>query len=368
VLGIAGALGLILSFAVAILREAVDRVFRTARQVETSLNANCLAVLPLLVDPKLAKRNVLPTSRPLIPKEMADGMAPLSPTAPVGARSEPQIQNIGLANISQAVQSELSRYASKKDRLNPLEKVAGKRSIIASRPFMRQVVEEPLSSFAEAFRSIKVAADISGSHVIGITSTVPGEGKSTISSNLGELIAHTGKRIILIDGDLRNPSLTRGLAPTAKVGLLEILSGQVTLDDALYTDEDTGLRFLPSVLNSRLAYSNEVLASESFKNFVDGLRKNYEYVIIDFSPIAPVVDVRAATQIVDSYIYVIQWGQTQVNHVQHQLSGFPQLRDRLLGFVLNKANVRVLQRYETYYGRYSYDNYYGGEHTAKVSG
>jgi succinoglycan biosynthesis transport protein ExoP len=123
---------------------------------------------------------------------------------------------------------------------------------------------------------------------------------------------------------------------------------------------------LPSVLNSRLAYTNEVLASDSFKNFVDGLRNDYEYVIIDFSPIAPVVDVRAAKQIVDSYIYVIEWGRTQVNHVQHQLSGFPQLRDRLLGFVLNKANVRVLQRYQTYYGNYNYDNYYG-EHKAKVS-
>ena len=369
VLGIACAIGLVLSFGVAVLREAVDRVFRTARQIETNLNAHCLAVLPLLVNAKSAKSKNSITSRLAIQREITGGMTPLSPlaVAPVGARSEPQIQDINLVKFSQATPSEPSRNASKKDHFHPLEKVAAKRPIVANRPFMRQVIEEPLSGFAEAFRSIKVAADISGSRVIGITSTVPGEGKSTISSNLAELMAHTGKRVIMVDADLRNPSLTRALAPNSKVGLLEVLNGQVALEDAVYVDEETGLRFLPSVLNSRLAYTNEVLASDSFKNFVDGLRKDYEYVIIDFSPIAPVVDVRAVKQIVDSYIYVIEWGRTQVNHVQHQLSGFPQLRDRLLGFVLNKANVRVLQRYETYYGNYNYDNYYGGEHTAKVS-
>lgn len=349
VLGIACAIGLILSFGIAVLREAVDRVFRTARQVETSLNANCLAVLPLLVHPKSAKGRTAVASRPVIPREIAGGMAPL-----------------GQAKFSQATQSELTRDASKKDHVNLQEEVTAKRPIVVSRPFMRQVIEEPLSSFAEAFRSIKVAADISGSRVIGITSTVPGEGKSAISSNLAELMAHTGKRVIMVDADLRNPSLSRGLAPHSKMGLLEVLNGQVALDDAVYIDEDTGLRFLPAVLNSRLAYTNEVLASDAFKNLIEGLRNDYEYVIIDFSPVAPVVDVRAAKQIVDSYIYVIEWGKTQVNHVQQQLSGFPQLRDRLLGFVLNKANVRVLQRYQTYYGNYSYGNYYG-EDKAKVS-
>ena len=364
VLGIAVAIGLFLSFGAALLREAVDRVFRTARQVETNLHARCLAVLPLLVGPKSSKTQAFNRGPPVSRREIAGGMAPLSPlvVAPVGGRLEQQIQEIGLAKFSQAAQSELSRNPSKKDHLHPPERVATKRPIIPSRPFMRQVIEEPLSSFAEAFRSIKVAADISGCHVIGITSTVPGEGKSTISSNLAALIAHVGKRVILVDGDLRNPSLTRALAPNSKVGLLEVLNGQVALEDAVYVDEETGLRFLPSVLNSRLAYTNEVLASDSFKNFVDGLRKDYEYVIIDFSPIAPVVDVRAVKQIVDSYIYVIEWGQTQVNHVQHQLSGFPQLRDRLLGFVLNKANVRVLQRYETYYGKHNYKNYYGAQY------
>jgi polysaccharide biosynthesis transport protein len=226
-----------------------------------------------------------------------------------------------------------------------------------SRPFMRQVVDEPLSGFAEAFRSIKVAADIGGQQVIGITSTVPAEGKSTVSSNLAELIAHAGKRVILLDGDLRNPTLTRALASGAKAGLLEVLNGKIELEHAIHVDRSTGMRFLPTVVGPDLAHTNEILASDSFKNFVDKLREDYDYILIDLSPIAPVVDVRATTAIIDSYVYVIEWGRTHIKLVQHELSGFPELRDRLLGFVLNKADVRVLERYEPYYGRYHYRNY-----------
>jgi succinoglycan biosynthesis transport protein ExoP len=81
-------------------------------------------------------------------------------------------------------------------------------------------------------------------------------------------------------------------------------------------------------------------------------------VVVDFPPLAPVVDVRATTNIVDSYIYVIEWGRTRMNLVQHQLGGAPELYERLLGVVLNKANVRVLERYEYYYGKYYHKKYY----------
>ena len=218
-------------------------------------------------------------------------------------KPESQIQD-----VTQLTQSELRRSSSKKSGIDGLEHAAAKRPIVANRPFMREVIDKPLSAFAEAFRSIKVAADISGSRVIGITSTVPGEGKSTVASNLAELMAHAGKRVLVLDCDLRNPSLTRGLVSHPKAGLLEVLGGQVSLEDALYVDQETDLRFLPAVLGSRVAYTNEILASENFKNFVESQRKDYDFIVIDLPPIAPVVDVRSTTQIVDSYLYVIQWG------------------------------------------------------------
>jgi succinoglycan biosynthesis transport protein ExoP len=366
VLGLAGIIGIILSFVVAILREAVDRVFRTSRQIESTLQASCIAVLPLLNAPSLSGKSSI-ALRSHDEGDLNDGVLlaknrSIVGIAPVAPRLDQQVEKISLSNVALLSQSELGRNSSRRGN----EIVAGRRLISSKRAIMRQVLDEPLSAFAEAFRSIKIAADIAGSHknnkVIGVTSTLPKEGKSTVSSNLAELIAHAGNRIILLDGDLRNPSLTRSLAPDSKVGLLEVLSDQVALNDAIYVDEQTGLNFLPVVVESRLAHTNEILASVRFKSLIDSLRKSYDYILIDFPPLAPVVDVRATSQVVDSYIYVVEWGRTRSNLVQHQLESAPEIHDRLLGVVLNKADVRVLERYEVYYGKSYYKNHYSGQY------
>ena len=162
----------------------------------------------------------------------------------------------------------------------------------------------------------------------------------------------------MLDADLRNPTLSRKLVSNPEVGLLEVIGGKIDLREAIYTDDVTGLEFLPAVIESRLAHSSEILASDAFKHLIDGLRKSYDYVIIDLPPLAPVVDVRATTKIIDSYVFVIEWGHTRLNMVQRQLGSAPEIFDRLLGVVLNKANTKILDRYEDYYGRYYYKKYY----------
>jgi succinoglycan biosynthesis transport protein ExoP len=307
ILIIGSVLGLMLGLAVAFFRESIDRVFRTSEQVERLLGTNCLTVLPEVKAPtaSTAKKAQVPAANGVHAKE-------LDPPAS------------GL---------------------------------------LRHVINEPLSAFAEGLRAVKVAADIARAikqnTVIGITSSVPGEGKSTVSANFAELVAHSGRKVILIDCDLRNPTLTRKLAPKADVGLLEVLGGTVQLDQAGYRDNLTGLTFLPAVIESRLAHSSEILASDALRQLIDRLRKVYDYVIVDLPPLSPVVDVRATTQIVDSYVFVVEWGRTRMNIVQRQLATTPELSARLLGVVLNKANLKILGRYEDYYGRYYYaKNYY----------
>jgi capsular exopolysaccharide synthesis family protein len=329
--------------------------------VETDLHARCLAILPKLADSNASKKEDFGKQRPIKHAGAPGDTQPVSPSvlaaSLAGAKLDTQL---GSQSMPQITQSELSRNSSKKDCLS--EGTTSKRLIVPRQPFMRQVIDQPLSPFAETFRSIKVAADISGSltnnKVIGLTSTVPGEGKSTISWNLALVMAHSAKRVILLDGDLRNPRLTRVLARGAGVGLLEVLSGQVALENAIYVDEETGLAVLPSVIDSGLAYSNEVLASDAFRNFADDLRKAYDYLLIDLPPIAPVVDVRATTHIIDSFIYVVEWGKTHRSLVQHQLARNPELYERLLGIVLNKADARLLERYEEH-GKYYYAPYGG---------
>jgi len=223
-------------------------------------------------------------------------------------------------------------------------------------------VDQPFSQFTELLRSLKVMADLNSlvgaNKVIGLTSSLPNEGKSTIASNFASMIAHAGAKVILVDADLRNPSLSRKLAPGAAAGLVDVAAGRTALHDALWTDPATGLTFLPTGPEStKLLHPNEVLGSAAIKTFFNKLRDAYDYVIVDFPPLVPVVDTRTTTSFIDSYVYVVEWGKTHIDVVEHSLSNAREVYDRLLGVVLNKANMSVLQRYERYRTTYYYRKY-----------
>jgi succinoglycan biosynthesis transport protein ExoP len=294
--------GLLLAFGVALLIDLSERGFRTPEQVESELNTSCLTVVPLI--------------------------------------------------------------AAGADAAKPVRRL--KTDLVAARQLNQSgvlfgVVGSPFSRFAEAFRTIKVAIDVfslaKANKIVGVTSTLPTEGKSTIAANLARLIAHAGGRAILLDCDLRNPSLTRALAPEAESGLLEVVSGKKPLADVLWTDGATSLAFLPMVTKSRLSHTNEILASAAMRDLVERLREVYDYVLIDLPPLTPVVDVRATTQIVDSYLFVVEWGRTSVEVVERALGSAPLVYERLLGVVLNKADLDLMRKYSRTPG-YGYQSQY----------
>ncbi|UFZ01839.1 polysaccharide biosynthesis tyrosine autokinase [Bradyrhizobium ontarionense] len=298
VLSIAGATGLLFGFGLARLRDLSDRVFRTTDEVETQLQAHCIAILP---------------------------------------RIEPQ-PGLPVPSIAQRTP----------------------RQVVPDGGLYWHVVHNPFSSFTESVRAIKVAADIAARNgagrVIGFTSSLPNEGKSTVAAAFAELLAQSGARTILIDGDLRNPSLTRGLMPSAEFGVLEVLAGKRDLGQVLWREPETGLDVLPAVIPSRHAQTSEVLASSAMRNLVDDLRKRYDYIVVDLSPLAPVVDVRTTTKLIDSYVFVVEWGRTKTDVVQHAMNSARHLREQLLGVVLNKAELSMMSRYG--YGGYYRNDYY----------
>lgn len=303
VLGVTIAGGMMLSFGIALFRELSDKMFRTSRQVEEILGTHCLAVLPIL-KPIAAKVTI------------ADER--------------------GRAELAQ-------------------------RTIVRNEKLFWYVVDSPFSRFTEAVRSLKVAVDLNATvkenKVIGITSSLPNEGKSTVAANVAELIAHAGGRALLVDLDLRNPSISRSLAPDAR-GLIDVISGKLPLKDAIWTDRSTNLEFLPSGATPKMLHTNEILASATMKRLFEELRSVYDYVIVDLPPLAPVVDVRSTTNIIDSYIYIVEWGRTKIDVVEHNLSVAPGVYDRLLGVVLNKADTNILGRYEGYHGNYYHNKYF----------
>src|SRR5262249_7955964 len=129
------------------------------------------------------------------------------------------------------------------------EESAGERSIGATGDLFRYVVDDPFSRFAETIRSLQIAAELAGldggKKVIGITSAQAREGKSLVAANLSEMVALSGSRVLLIDGQTRNRDLTLKLTPQAKAGLMYALANTGALDDVVWRDPSTNLDFLP---------------------------------------------------------------------------------------------------------------------------
>jgi succinoglycan biosynthesis transport protein ExoP len=96
----------------------------------------------------------------------------------------------------------------------------------------------------------------------------------------------------------------------------------------------------------------QIFLGDEMKDLLTQLRKTYTYIIVDLSPLSPVVDVRATTEIIDFYFYIIEWGNTRVDVISEALRGAPDVYENIVGFVLNKVDVDVIGRYCTYQTRY----------------
>ena len=136
----------------------------------------------------------------------------------------------------------------------------------------RTVIDSPLSSFAEAIRSIKLTIDLHMDarpcKVIGFTSTLPNEGKSTIAAALAHLIAQVGGRVLLVDCDLRNPTLSRMLSRGAAVGIFDVVAKKASVAEAILKEPKSNMAFLPAGKRIPLFLTSEVLGGESISKAV----------------------------------------------------------------------------------------------------
>ena len=227
----------------------------------------------------------------------------------------------------------------------------------------RFVVEAPFSRFTETLRNVKVAVDIAKLQreiqVIAVVSALPHEGKTTIAANLAQLMASTQHRTLLIDGDLRNPTLTRTIVPEAKLGLVEVITGKCEERSVIWIDPVTGMHMLPAVVDGRISHTADLMSSINMTNLLARLREHYDYIILDMPPILPVVDVKAASFAMDGFVYVAAWGKTPRNIVKQAITNVEFLQDRAIGTLLNGANPAVLKRIESSDGRYYADYHHG---------
>jgi succinoglycan biosynthesis transport protein ExoP len=339
--------GTMMAAFVGVLREMMDRVFRTVPQVEQLLRVSCLASIPAVDSDKSA---VGPSTTALRTKAKA---APAF--WPFGRRNE-------IFSRYTSAGSSLTLPLRNRELAVNHPELHGDRVLLDGDSIARTVISSPFSRFAEAMRAINLATDLSNfgtaNKVVGITSALPNEGKSTISEALAQVAAQSGARTILVDGDIRNPSLTARLAPDAERGLVDIVLGNSNLNEVVWVDPQTNLHFLPCVVTSRFSNSADVLASPQMEKLFKLLREHYDRIILDLSPLAPVIDVRATGAFVDCYVLVIEWAKTKTDVVTRVLSEAPVVHERLLGAVLNKVNVAAMNRYDSHQGEYYHNRYY----------
>ena len=215
----------------------------------------------------------------------------------------------------------------------------------------RYAVEHKRSHFTETLRSAKVATDLAladeRSKVLGLISMVPEEGKTTLCYNLASLIAMSGAKTLVIDADLRRPTLSKTVAPHCRAGLVEAVLRQVSLEAAIFTDPAIGLDVLPISLSTAALSSADLLGSAAFAGLLQEARRRYDYVILDLPPVAAVVDARAVSPQIDAFVLVVQWGSTSRQFLQATLNAEPRIAEKCVGTILNKADIKKLQLYRT---------------------
>ncbi len=283
--------------ALAAIREWRDRGFRTATQVREELNLEFISNVPTLPNALIPR-----------PKEMFVGLP---------------------------LHSEIRRVR----RINPL---------------LRHIVDEPFSMFSEAIRNIKLRINYCfpkrKSVIIGVVSLFPDEGKSTIAKNLASAASLQGNKVLLVDGDLRNPSLTADLAGHPTVGLRDVVFNGTSLDEVTYLEEQSGMRFLPSSVRPHGPQTTDIFGAYQTQSAFDALKEKYDLVVVDFPPIGALSDALAANQSVDGYILVVKWGDTPRSMIREFILNHPNFADKCLGVVLNKVELRRLHDYGTYEG------------------
>ncbi|MEW9872756.1 polysaccharide biosynthesis tyrosine autokinase [Arthrobacter sp. HS15c] len=225
----------------------------------------------------------------------------------------------------------------------------------ATRPLLTQAPHQ--SPRAESFRQIRTNlqfANMSGrAKSVLVTSSVPGEGKSTTATNLAIALAQAGNSVCLIDADLRRPMVHEYLGLDRSAGLTTVLVGSATIDDLLQPWGEDQLYVLVS--GQIPPNPSEMLGSEEMKNLIQGLEQVFDTIIIDAPPLLPVTDAAVLSQHVGGVVLVVGTQQTKSQELLKSLSSLDMVESNILGVVLNRLPARGPDAYAQSY--YSYESH-----------
>ena len=226
--------------------------------------------------------------------------------------------------------------------------------------------DKPASVQAEAYRNLRTSVMLSNidnpPQVILSTSCVPGEGKTTNSLVLAQNLTGLGKKVILVEGDIRKRTFGEYFKGLPEKGLVSVIMGDVALEDALYQDDRLQAAILPGD-KSRMNAA-DVFASDRFKDLIKNLCNTYDVVLIDTPPVLAVPDARLIADVADAVLFTVKWDATPRAQVEEALRTFHNSGQSITGFVLSQINPRKMRKYGGAKGYGTYGDYGKGYYEA----
>lgn len=265
--------------------------------------------------------------------------------------SEDVVKTLGIAHLGSIPLSNSTIDAeSKKSNVSPT----------------RLVVEKPIASFAEAFRNVRTSILYSkigeSVKVVAITSSLPGEGKTTTCICLGRVMAMGGTSTVVVDCDLRRRTVNRLFAQEPTIGLLEVLAGAASIQDVLIRDEDSGCYFLPL---AKASYTpKDVFAAAAMDRLLTELKQMFDVVLLDTAPVLPVADTRVLAPKADVTVFLAQWKKTPRKAIEAAIKQLEDVGAYVAGVVLTQVDMKEQARSgygDAGYYYSSYQKYYHAE-------
>ncbi len=224
------------------------------------------------------------------------------------------------------------------------------------------LVKNPLTAYSESIRYLRAAiafSDIdSATKTVAITSSLPNEGKTSLTLSLGRMSAMSGSKTLVIDGDFRRRELTRMVGVGApKDGFIEHLFGAVSLEAAIHKDPQSSLHVLP--LSKTGHTPHDVFGTKAFDDLLEELKSHYDMILIDTGPLLLMAEARVIAGKVDKTILIVRWRHTHRSAARQSLNLLNTFNANLLGVALNMVNVSSRRHHkDPGASNYAYNKYY----------
>lgn len=210
--------------------------------------------------------------------------------------------------------------------------------------------EEPLTYVTENLQktilNLEFANVDNKYKIIQVTSTVQSEGKTTILSNLAYLLAQRGKKVLVVDLDLRRPKLNRIASVAKGFGLTDYLLGESKLNDIISEDENLGIDYI--VAGKKITAITNALMSDKLKNMLEELKESYDYILLDTPPTYVVSDAYYISKIVDGLIYVIAQNHARKKEVRESFNELKKIDADVIGVIMTQVAKGKSKNYYYY--------------------